>query len=220
MPKGLWAAAALVGCYPNAVESFADTQVVVTRFDPGTFGDDAPAFTARTYSRPDRVPSLTPVPPPEPSEPDARPLEQTVFERIDENLRALGYERVTGDAEPTADLHVFAAVGEPDWRSWRCYDGWPYWGWWEGLGVNAGPATAWCYPGPVSDVVWDVGTLFIDLADRRRLTDENGAFDVVWSAAINGVLALDAEIAARELERTVDRAFAQSGYLRVQGATP
>lgn len=210
----------LGGCYPASIETLADSELVVTRFDPGVFGEDASRPAGyRTYARPDLVVPLRPDQDdgdePEPPEPPA--LNDEILAAIDVNMQGLGYTRLTGEAASEADVYVLAAVVDERWIAWSCYPGWGYWGWWGGWGPPVGPGTGWCYPGGGS-VAFDVGTLLIDVLDADSVDEEAGDFLVVWSAAINGLLARTTAGIERQVERAVDRAFAQSNYLRAEGS--
>lgn len=209
---GLWAAA----CYPDSIETLADTELVVTRFSPEVFGEDASqSADFRTYARPNVVVELRPDADDSPLAPEPGPYDAAIFAELDANLDGLGYERLTGEAAATADVFVLVGATAAAWRAWTCYPGWSYWGWWDGWGPPVGPSTGWCYPGGAS-VTFESGTLIIDLIDASAVNAESDDLPVVWSASINGVLERSTAGIERQIERAIDRAFAQSNYLRVR----
>jgi len=213
------------GCYPGEIENLADTELVVTVFDPGVFGEDGDRSAGfATYARPEVVVQLdselqlrgAPV------EPESGPLDATIWEAVDENLTGvtggaagLGYRRLTGDETSSADVYVLAGVVESDWVAWSCYPGFGYWGWWAGFADPIGPETAWCYPSGLAPVEFSTGTLILDVVRRDPASDD---LEVVWSAAINGLLARTTDGLENQIRRAIDRAFAQSNYLRNRGA--
>jgi hypothetical protein len=209
----------LAGCYPDPIETLADTELVITRFDPGVFGEDAtenPGF--RTYARPDVVLELDPDAEEPPVDPEPGRFDDAVFATLDANLEALGFERLTGDDAENADVFVLAAATAEEWEAWGCYPGWYYWGWWDGWGSPARPDTGWCFPGSASVVTFENGTLLIDMVDADVLDGAPDTVSVAWSVSINGLLSRTTEGIERQIARTIDRAFAQSNYLRVRSA--
>lgn len=210
---------ALAGCYPDAIETLADTELVITRFDPGVFGADATGSAGfRTYARPNVVVELQPGEELPPTEPEPGPLDDVILAAVDANLEALGYERLTGDDAQNADVFVLVGAASEEWSAWSCYPGWYYWGWWDPWGPALGPETGWCYPGRASVATFDNGTLLIDMVDAQALDPADDELSVLWSASINGLLSRTTDGLERQITRTIDRAFAQSNYLRARPA--
>lgn len=188
------------GCYPQGPEYIEDLDVVLTTHEADyDFGSQA------TYAMPDQIVKITgnltegetPA-----FVPDVTGL--PILARIEDNMAALGYERVELDANPAPDLLLVPASWETTTISYY-YDYW-YW-WWGGYY----PAWGWggYYP-PVYIESYTTGTLYMTLIDKDVL-GANGNPINQWSGAINGILT--GVYNASRINTAIDKAFDQSPYL-------
>jgi hypothetical protein len=197
---GFFSALLLAGCYPNGPDYAEELDVVLTYHNPDyTFG------TKTTYAMPDRIVKITgnlqegdaPV-----FIPDA--TASLILSKIEENMTALGYQRVDLSGGG-ADLLLLPASWETTTISYW-YD---YWYWWYG---GYYPVWGWggYYP-PVYVTSYTTGTLIMNLVDKTEL-GANGNPVTQWTGAINGVMTNTYN--ATRLNTAIDKAFDQSPYLK------
>ena len=192
---GVAVALMLVGCYPQGPDYIEDLDIVVTRFEDGY------DFNAKqTYARPDRIVKITgDVQGNDEPEfiPDA--IATPILANMDKNMVALGYVKVDIDDNP--DLLLTPA----SWETTTIMYYYDYWYWWYG-----GYYPYWGYPGG-SVSTYTTGTLFMALADPD-VTSANGNPIFQWVGAANGILTYT--YSAARVNGVIDRAFAQSPYLK------
>jgi hypothetical protein len=185
----------LGGCYPKGPEFTEDLDVVLTYFRDGY--DFA---SKQTYARPDRIVKVTgnlqegddPA-----FIPDATAT--LILNQIDKNMTALGWQKVGVDDDPDVLLAPAA------WESTTIIYYYDYWYWWWG-----GYYPGWgYYPGYVSS--YSTGTLVMGMIDPSEV-GANGNPVVQWTGAVNGILTWSYD--ANRINSAIDRAFAQSPYLK------
>jgi hypothetical protein len=184
------------GCYPQGPDFIEDLDIVVTRFEDGY------NFSAKqTYARPDKIVKVT-GDRREGEDPEYIPdvVATPILAAMDKNMTALGYTKVDVSANP--DLLLTPASWETTTISYY-YD---YWYWWYG---GYYPYYGWGYPAYVSS--YTTGTLFMALVDPDVIS-ANGNPIRQWSGAANGILTYTYD--ATRITRAVDKAFAQSPYLK------
>jgi hypothetical protein len=200
---GFFSTLLLAGCYPDGPDYVEELDVVLTYHnDTYDFG------TKTTYSMPDRIVKITgnlqegdqPV-----FIPDATAA--LILAKIQENMTALGYDRVSLASEE-ADLLILPASWETTTISYW-YD---YWGWWYG-GYYPGWGWGGYYPyyPPVNVTSYTTGTLMMNLVDKTEV-GANGNPVTLWSGIINGVLTNTYN--ATRVNTAIDKAFDQSPYLK------
>ena len=119
------------------------------------------------------------------------------------NMTALGYTKV--DISATPDLILAPAAIETTTISYW-YD---YWGWYWG-----GYYPGWGYPGygyPVYVTSYSTGTLTMNLIDPKILGGDGNPV-IQWTGAPNGILTSSYD--ANRVTKLIDKAFAQSPYLK------
>jgi hypothetical protein len=193
----------LAGCYPGGPDYAEELDVVLTHHnDAYDFG------TKTTYSMPDRIVKITG----NLQEGDAPSFipdgtAALILGQIEENMTALGYERVSL-ASGGADLLLLPA----SWETTTITYWYDYWGWWYG-GYYPGWGWGGYYPyyPPVSVTAYTTGTLMMNLIDKTEV-GANGNPVTQWSGIINGVLTNSYD--ATRINDAIDKAFAISPYLK------
>ena len=138
-----------------------------------------------------------------------------ILNGVAEHLAALGYTRLpTFDPDNPPDVVVtIRGIAVRNTDIYVSYPWWGYWGWY-GWPCCYGPGWGVGYP-IVTAVEYDVGTIVVDMWDRRR-TDESqteGRVPAIWVAALRGLLTDSPADAPFRIDQAIDRAFAQSPYL-------
>jgi len=186
---------ALQGCYPQGPEFTDDYDLVLTYVN-----DDYDFKAGATYALPDKIVKVTgnmmegddPV-----FIPDA--AASVILAQISSNMEQLGWQRVAIDDDP--DLLLAPA----SWESTTLYYYYDYWYWWWG-----GFYPGWGYP-PVYASGYSTGTLVMGLIDPSEV-GANGNPVLQWTGALNGLLS--GEYNERRVNTAIDKAFAQSPYLK------
>ena len=187
---GLYAA----GCHPTGVETVTDLDTVATAHD-SSFNFATPT----TYSLADRVRVI--------GAPDAGPpqdidpaLEQTILNTIDNEMGALGYQKVNPGQQP--DLLMTAGVLTVTNVTY-------YYGYWCGYWAYYYPCYPY-YPPVVGVSTYVIGTLVIDMATPSSAPVQlNG----VWTAIVRGVQSGSASQDQVRVVNGISQAFIQSSYL-------
>jgi hypothetical protein len=192
----LAAAALAISCYPGDELNVADTDVVITLFDP-----NADFSTKLTYAMPDTVVHIVG----EDQEDDiTRAYDSMVLNGVASNLEDLGFTRV--DDPETADVLVVTAALAVDYSGYVSY-GW-YWGYWYGYPPGYGGWYPY-YPSGGYSYSYTMGTVFILMMDPDNGGEERTP--PIWSAALNGIA--DTYTNSQRITAGIDQAFAQSQYL-------
>jgi hypothetical protein len=200
---GFFSALLLAGCYPNGPDYAEELDVVLTRHnDTYEFG------TKTTYAMPDKIVKITGNLQ-EGEAPAFMPDESAamILSKIEENMNALGYSRVSLESEG-ADLLLLPA----SWETTTITVWYDYWYWWYG-GYYPGWGWGGYYPyyPPVSVSSYTTGTLMMNLIDKTEV-GANGNPVTQWNAVINGVLTYTYD--ASRINAGIDKAFDQSPYLK------
>jgi hypothetical protein len=203
-------AASLGACYPDGPTSVTELDVVSTFYDQERdFG------VQRTYAMPDSVHHARDEENPDNNVELSREFDDFILERVEANMSALGYQRISIDQQPdSADVAILVtALGV---RSFVISPGYPpYWGWWPDWGWGGGWGD-WYYPWvPPRVSSYTTGTLFIDMAvpDSTNVTEDD--LIIVWEAVANGLVGTGTQTTRERLRTGIDQAFAQSPYLGV-----
>ena len=185
----------LAACHPTGAEYVSDLDIVATTHD-ATFDFASPS----TYTLPDRVFFITDTDPG--GNPDRLPpdLEQLILNTINNEMSALGYQKVDIGANP--DLALTAGALKVTnvsyyygyWCSyWAYYACYPY------------------YPPVVGVSTYTVGTLIIDMAPNA--VSSGNQYRGVWTAVIRGVQTGSTSTDRTRLVNGISQAFIQSQYL-------
>lgn len=159
---------------------------------------------------------------------DPADLDRTHDEQIISEARQhfldLGWTEITdtSDIETDADVAILLSALAVDvyyyYTYWWDYWDWWYWDWW----YPGYPGYPWypVYPGiGYPSYGYSVGTIMIDIADIKNIetTANDGdrpKVNIIWSGAINGILAgSDASVSSR-ITAQMDQVFNQSPYLK------
>jgi len=186
----------LAACHPTGAEYVSDLDIVATTHD-GTFDFASPS----TYSLADRVFFITDTDPG--GNPDRLPpdLEQLILNTIDNEMGALGYQKVDIGANPDLTLTVGALkVTNVSY----------YYGYWCSYWAYYYPCYPY-YPPVVGVSTYTVGTLIIDMAPNA--VSSGNQYRGVWTAVIRGVQTGSNSTDRTRLVNGISQAFIQSQYL-------
>ena len=187
---GFWAA----GCHPSGVEVASDLDTVATTHD-STFNFATPA----TYALADKVRVIGAPDAGTPSDIDPA-LEQTILSTLENEMSALGYQKVNPDQQP--NLFMTAAVLTVTNVTY-------YYGYWCGYWAYYYPCYPY-YPPVVGVDVYVIGTLVVDLA---TLGTSSAQLNGVWTAVVRGVQSGSAATDQVRVINGISQAFIQSPYL-------
>jgi hypothetical protein len=187
----------LWGCYPQGPDYAEEMDVVLT------YHNDTYDFVSKaTYAMPSRIVKITGSVI-EGEEPDFIPdaAAQKILAMIEENMDALGWERVDTVTEDP-DMLLLPASWETEYIV--MYNDYWYWYW-------GGYYPYWGYPPYYYYSSYSTGTLLMSLIDPDEVST-NGNPVVQWSGAINGILTGTYD--ATRINTAIDKAFNQSPYLK------
>ncbi|HEY9508001.1 MAG TPA: DUF4136 domain-containing protein [Gemmatimonadales bacterium] len=204
-----WAGLA-AACHPGEPTNASELDLVATAHD------DSVNFGAiQTFVMPDSVVAIVPPESVATALPFNHDYDDLILNGVAEHLAALGYTRLpTFDPDNPPDVVVtIRGIAVRNTDIYVSYPWWGYWGWY-GWPCCYGPGWGVGYP-IVTAVEYDVGTIVVDMWDRRR-TDESqteGRVPAIWVAALRGLLTDSPADAPFRIDQAIDRAFAQSPYL-------
>ncbi len=204
-----WAGLA-AACHPGEPTNASELDLVATAHD------DSVNFGAiQTFVMPDSVVAIVPPESVATALPFNHDYDDLILNGVAEHLAALGYTRLpTFDPDNPPDVVVtIRGIAVRNTDVYVSYPWWGYWGWY-GWPCCYGPGWGVGYP-IVTAVEYDVGTIVVDMWDRRR-TDESqaeGRVPAIWVAALRGLLTDSPADAPFRIDQAIDRAFAQSPYL-------
>lgn len=185
----------LAGCYPQGPEFIEDMDVVLTNYEDG-YNFESKA----TYALPDRIVKIT-GDLKEGEEPEFIPdaIAALILTQIEQNMTKLGWQKVEVNDSPDVLLTPAA------WETTTILYYYDYWYWWYG-----GYYPWWGYT-PYYATSYSTGTLLMRMIDPE-VTGSNGNPVIQWAGAVNGILTYSYD--ASRINTAIDRAFAQSPYLR------
>lgn len=189
----------LAGCYPQGPEYVEDTDVVYTTYDERfTFN------TKETYAMPDMIVMDVEIDDGDTTYeymPDK--FAKPIFDKIIENMTALGYDQVDIDESPDL-LLTPAAISSTTYFYSYWYD------WWYGCYYGCG--WGWYYPPYYTVSSYTTGSLIITLTDPNAAADSPiNRSQTVWISAANGLVSYAYDIT--RVTRSIDQSFRQSPYL-------
>jgi hypothetical protein len=196
----------LISCYPKGAEYAEELDLVLTNYSSGY---DFQAKT--TYSMPDSVIKITGD---VFNDPDGNGKPQflsaeystVILSQIQQNMAANGWTLVNKGSNPDVVLLVSAMTTT---NVYYYYD-WSYWDWWY-------PAEwGWYYPEyyyPSYVSGYRTGSIFIQMADVKNVPQgENVA--VPWNCILNGLAEGGSTNMTTRVQNGLNKAFAQSPYLK------
>lgn len=189
-------AAFLVACYPSPEVGAGDPDAVFTIVEEGA---DFTGFA--TYAVPDTILHR-----PFAGQTDEA-IKDLILGDIHRNMEQLGYELEPDPDNNPPDVVVVAGVITRD--VYGMFVTWPFFG---GFGGYNGWIVG--YPPVAPGYVYTQGTVTMDMVDYKNVDADRQIIPVLWSAAISGPLQPDARNQAQRITDGIDRAFAQSPYLK------
>jgi len=197
------------GCYPNGAEFIDDIDLVYTNYS-NQFG-----FSSKqTYAIPDSVIKITgdifndPDGDHKPSFLSASSA-AVILDRINQNMLDYGWQRVSKNANPDVILLVSSVTTT---NIYYYYDWW-YWGWYY---PGFYPGWGWYYPGYYPPYVtgYRSGSVLIQMVDAKAVAAGVESVPVVWTCILNGLAEGGTSSIAPRVQTGIDKAFAQSPYLK------
>jgi len=183
----------MVSCYPGGAEYYDEMDIVYTQYD------EKFDFKSKvTYAMPDTIVKITGnlLTGEQPEFVDKKYAEP-MLKRINDNMKALGWTKVT---DPTsADVVIFPAA----WTNTTVYYWYDYWCWYYYY-------CGWGYYYP-SVSSYTTGTFVMTMIPKAQESIEPTG---VWDAAINGLLSGSYDVT--RVNNAIDQAFEQSPYLNTK----
>lgn len=189
----------LAGCYPQGPEYVEDTDIVYTTYD-----EQFDFKSKETYAMPDKIVMDIEIDDGDTTYeymPDK--FASQIFNKIEENMTGMGYDRVDIDADPDL-LLTPAAISSTTYFYSYWYDWWygGYWGWGWG----------WYYPPYYTVSSYTTGSIIMVLADPHAAEDSPiNRSQTAWVSAANGLVNYAYDIS--RVTRSIDQSFRQSPYL-------
>lgn len=189
------AGALLLGCRPESIQYYEETDAVLTIREPGR--DFSGLSTFGLWEEVLDLGDLVD----DPIDIDHERIDPVLLGAVEDNMVALGWTMVD---DPVADdPDVVLVIGTVATNNWYFY----YYPCWDPY---------WCYYPPVGSVVnFPVGSVIITMVKPDEATDEDGETVVpaIWAAGIQGELGSSSDLA--RFTDGIDQAFVQSPYLEV-----
>src|SRR5215469_2867694 len=186
----------LAACHPSGAENISDLDTVTTTHD-GTFNFAG----ANRYSLHNRIPFITDSNPN--GTPDRLPpdLEQLILGTIENEMSAIGYQKIDITAKPDLTMTVGAL---------KITNVSVYYGYWCGYWSWYYPCYPY-YPPVVGVSSYTVGSLLIDMAPNG--TSAGNQYRGVWTAVLRGIQTGKTSTDRTRLVNGISQAFIQSPYL-------
>lgn len=211
----LFLGAAIVSCDPKFDASVKDLDLAITRVNEDQNFENLHSFylyDTVVYIGDDEAGSLN----------NEHEFDELILASVRQNLLDLGWVELsdTTDTDNTADVSIQISALAVDAYFYYTY-WWDYWYWypWD-----------WWYPGypnypfyPVypsyPSYSYTIGTVLVDMIDSHALqitprsTEQSGRVPIVWTGAVNGILAGSSDYITQRIQRNLDQVFEQSPYL-------
>lgn len=208
--------ALIASCSPEYDATLEEMDLAITRYD-----DDQSFSGYNTFYLEDTVIYIVE------DDEDLDDIDRThdaqIISQVRQNLLNMGWTEVTNpnNLQTEADVSIMLSALAVDMYYYYTY-WWDYWDWWYWGGWYPGfPGYPW-YPGfpgiGYPSYGYTVGTVMIDMLDLKNIQiptdpEEHPRVDIIWTGAVNGILAgSDASISNR-LGKGLDQVFTQSPYL-------
>jgi uncharacterized protein DUF4136 len=194
----------VAACYPErSVDSTTEFASVTTLVDTATNFS-----TVTRYAMPDTVLYI----PGNDRDEVPAAVQSSILAKLRENLNALGWvEVINPTATNPVDVYVTSVIST-ETNIYYYWGWWGYWGWYPYWPLSYGASTNWYYPPYWYAYSYETGTLLVSVTDARADAQRPDRIPLVWSFAVNGVLADPATNISIALAG-IDQAFAQSPYL-------
>lgn len=204
-----WAAAfgvlALVtSCYPEKERTIDDFDIVGTTFD-----DKVDFSQYKTFAMEDSVILVYDTTGKAPDYPTI--VANATLDAIRSNMLSNGWTEITTN-DTAGGVKPDVVIGTYAWNTTVSgsiyYPYYPYWGY------------GWYYPyygygGGVTYYSYSTGTIVIQFFDLKNPNDAEQRINIIWTAGINGITETTVSDIAGRAEFSVDQAFSQSPYLKL-----
>lgn len=209
--------AMIYSCYPEYDATIEELDLAITKYD-----EDQDFTQLNSYYLYDTIIYIT-------DDEDADPpdLEEghgpLIISEVRKNLLELGWrEEVDTIGGVQADVSILISVLKTDvnfyYYGW--WDWWYWYPWYPGYPGYPGSPGYPGYPGSYPTYGYTVGTVLVDMANMNEIVAptpgaENPKFEIplVWTGAVNGILAGSDQNIGSRITKEIDQIFEQSTYL-------
>jgi len=213
--QAIWAIPIILlvaSCFPEYDATIEEMDLAITRVS-----DDQDFTAYHTFYLYDTVMYVVE------DEKDLEDLDRThdaqIISEVRQHLLDLGWTEITDttDLKDEADVSIMLSALAVDIYYYYTY-WWDYWYWWDWYYWYPGWPIYPIYPSYPS-YGYSVGTVMIDMLDLKNFeTDQQDSetpkIDVIWSGAVNGILAGSDAAVSQRLTKQMDQVFTQSSYLQ------
>tara|TARA_B100000809_G_scaffold32497_1_gene28379 strand:+ start:53318 stop:53947 length:630 start_codon:yes stop_codon:yes gene_type:complete len=198
----VFALAILSSCYKSPdLGGLSSELVVATEVNPDIIFNEAnysKYFLVETINVVTNKPGDDSVPPAQAAK---------IIKQIEEEMNAKGYERIeTSYDDPDVELGIIASVIRVTNTGQTCS------GWWGGYPGYYPPWGGGYYP-YCSTYKYETGTLLVEMVDIKNAVSEE--FETTWLSASFGVLSSYEDTNVTRSLRSIEQAFEQSQYLKI-----
>jgi Domain of unknown function (DUF4136) len=197
------------GCYPGGPEYYSDLDLAATDYSPEYWDNNN--NPPSTYYMADSIEFIIDKDNPDNNDTILFNDNKVVLDQIEENMTAMNYTRLdTINEFNQPDLVLFSQVLVVKVTGGGYYN--PWYPWWGGY-YPYYPSYWYGYGYMPYYYSFSVGTVVIEMVDYETLDTENKTFDIVWIAAIDGLLRESSSTNQKVIKDQIDIAFDNSPYL-------
>ena len=205
----------MASCFPEFDATTEELDVAITRVDEDQ--DFSPYHTFFLY---DTVMYI--IDEDEDPEDLDRTHDEQIISEVKQHFISMGWEEITDttDLENEVDVSIMLSALAVDVYFYYTY-WWDYWYWWNWYPWYPGGPIYPVYPGyGYPSYGYSVGTVMVDMVDLKNIVPEPTRddekpprVDIIWSGAINGILAGSDTFISERITKQMNQVFKQSPYL-------
>jgi hypothetical protein len=212
----------LASCYPSDSVSYSDLDLVATIYD-----QDKNFSDLKTYVVPDTIVHLIDTTDPSNNVDITRKFDQQIINLVNENMVNNGYvKELDPENNPPDIILAISAMASKNYNVWYWYPyywyGYPGWGWYWGY-KNSDYWWGWYpgYPGwggGSTVTSYTTGTLIMhmhDMSGYQNIDPSKDTIPTIWLSTINGLLGSSTNTTSNRLDYSINQAFNQSPYLKI-----
>lgn len=212
---GLFISAFFTSCYPGDDVSYSDLDLVVTAYDT-----EVDFTQLKTYYLFDSVVHIKDTLDVGSNVDIPRDFDGMILNLVKQNMSDYGYDLVEDPQNNPPDVAI--TVSAMASKNTYVYSYYPYyyygWGWGWYYKDTDYYGWGWYYPpywGGTYVSSYTTGTLIMGMHDVRNATPETDSIPIIWTGDINGLMGSSASTSQTRLNYTINKAFEQSPYLKV-----
>jgi hypothetical protein len=205
----------LTSCFPEFDAKLSDLDIAISREDKNQdFTQLNSFFLYDTINYIDNNEKPTPK--------VQHQFDDQILDLVKQNLKGIGWTEISQPSESNIpDVSIFISVLNVDlsyyYYNWTDYWYWYPWQWWyPGWNYPVYPVFP---PGYSPIYSFSVGTIMIDMVNMNELLINPlieppiSKIPIVWTGAVNGILAGSDEYISGRLTAQINQVFTQSSYL-------